>query len=140
IAVDATPGRAYVKADEEMLGRALGNLVDNAVHYSSDGSHVLCRLYAQDSGWVIEVKDKGRGMTQQQLAGLFEPFRRFDADAPGNPEGSGLGLALVRAVVLRHGGRIDVDSVPGEGSVCRISRLGRFFGGAGRRWRWPARL
>src|SRR5690606_21334644 len=53
IAVDATPGRAYVKADEEMLGRALGNLVDNAVHYSSDGSHVLCRLYAQDSGWVI---------------------------------------------------------------------------------------
>lgn len=139
VALDAVPGKAYVMADEEMLGRAFGNLVDNAIHYSPDGSHVSCRLYARNASWVVEVRDRGRGMTREQQARLFEPFRRFDVDAPGNPEGSGLGLALVRAVVLRHGGRVEASSAPGEGSVFRVSLAGLASGGAGRRARRPAR-
>lgn len=139
VAVDAAPGESLVLADGDMLGRALGNLVDNAIHYSPDGAHVLCRLRAQGADWVVEVKDKGRGMAKEQLARLFEPFRRFDVDAPGNPEGSGLGLALVRTVVLRHGGRVEVDSAPGQGSVFRVILPGRSAGGAARLWPRPGR-
>lgn len=120
VAVNAPEGGVYVMADSELLGRALGNLVDNAIHYSPDGSHVLCRLYQQGVDWVVAVQDKGRGLTQEQQAGLFEPFRRFDVDAPGNPDGSGLGLALVRAVAIRHAARLEVNSTPGQGSVFRV--------------------
>lgn len=120
VAVEAVSRKAYVMADSEMLGRALGNLVDNAIHYSPDGSHVLCRLYPQGGHWVVAVQDKGRGMTAEQQAALFEPFRRFDMDAPGNPDGSGLGLALVRAVAIRHAAKVEVTSAPGQGSVFRV--------------------
>ena len=131
IAVQAPSDQAYVSADGDMLGRALGNLIDNAIHYSPDGTHVLCRLYRQNEAWVVAIQDQGRGMTaEQQAAGLFEPFRRFDVDAPGNPEGSGLGLAFVQAVALRHGGRIEVQSEPGHGSVFRFIFSDRLFGGA----------
>ena len=130
VAVDAASGTAHVMADGEMLGRALGNLVDNAIQYSPDGAQVLCRLYARAGRWVVAVKDQGRGMTAEQQARLFEPFRRFDVDAPGNPDGSGLGLALVRTVVLRHGGRIEVESARGKGSVFKVSLPGRPDSGA----------
>lgn len=121
---DSVP--AYVLADESMLSRALGNLIDNAIHYSASGTRVVCRLYEQGQSHVVAIRDQGRGMTTEQQAGLFEPFRRFDADAPGNPDGSGLGLAFVQAVVRRHGGRIELTSEPGRGSEFRISVLGCF--------------
>lgn len=136
---DVTAGPAMVSADEDMLARALGNLVDNAIHYSPDGSRVWCSLHAQGAHWVAQVKDEGRGMTQEQQHRLFEPFRRFDVDAPNNPEGSGLGLALVRAVVLRHGGRVAVQSARGKGSAFRVSLRALGFDGLGRRWRRPER-
>src|SRR5690606_14566434 len=139
IAVDATPGRAIVQADGDMLGRALGNLVDNAVHYSPDGAHVLCRLYAEANHWIVSVKDKGRGLSADQQARLFEPFQRFDVDSPGNPEGSGLGLALVHTVVQRHGGRVEVESARGHGSVFRVILPVRRDVDAAHRWRRPAR-
>jgi len=139
VAVDASMGQAIVAADGEMLGRAFGNLVDNAIHYSPDGAHVMCRLYAQGSNWAVSIKDKGRGMTADQQAQLFEPFRRFDVDSPGNPEGSGLGLALVRAVVQRHGGRVEVESARGKGSVFRVILPARPGDGAAHRWRRPER-
>ena len=137
--MDDVQGPALVMADEEMLGRALGNLIVNAIQYSPRGARVSCRLQRDGSGFVVEIRDSGRGMTPEQQKFLFEPFRRFDAGTPGNPDGSGLGLALVRAVILRHGGRIDVDSVPGKGSVFRLSLLGLPSDDATPRWRLPGR-
>lgn len=130
---------ALVSGDGEMLGRALGNLIVNAIQYSPSGSAVLCRLQTRGAHQVIEIKDTGRGMTPEQQVSLFEPFRRFDVNAAGNPEGSGLGLALVRAVILRHGGRIEVESAPGKGSVFRLSLWGLAFDDAEPRWRPPGR-
>lgn len=137
--LDDVRGPAMVMADEEMLARALGNLIANAIEYSPQGARVWCRLKSRGSDWVIEVQDTGRGMTPQQQALAFEPFRRFEVDSPGNPEGSGLGLAFVRAVMLRHDGHIEVDSAPGKGSVFRLSLSGLASYDAGPLWRLPGR-
>ncbi|WP_397475982.1 CHASE2 domain-containing protein [Pusillimonas sp.] len=137
--LDGVRGPARVMADEEMLGRALGNLIANAIQYSSQGSRVWCRLQAREPYWVVEVQDTGRGMTPEQQVFLFEPFRRFDENVPDNPDGSGLGLAFVRAVVLRHAGRVEVDSTPGEGSVFRLRLLGLASDDAGLQERLPGR-
>jgi len=124
---------AFIMADEDLVRRALGNLVTNAIQYSPENSRIWCRLHGRGNEWVVEIEDKGRGMTADQLAGLFQPFRRFDVEAPDNPAGTGLGLALVRAVILRHGGRIDVESLPGQGSTFRVSLPALASGGVAHR-------
>lgn len=111
---------APVQGDHDMLGRALGNLVDNAIKYSPADSRVLCRLGAQARYWVVEIQDQGRGMDQAQLATLFTPFVRLDEDRPDNPPGAGLGLAFVKAVITRHGGTIEAASRPGAGSIFTV--------------------
>lgn len=116
--------QAAMEGDRDMLGRALGNLVDNAIKYSPADSRVLCRLGAQARHWVVEIQDQGRGMDQAQLATLFTPFVRLDEDRPDNPPGAGLGLAFVKAVITRHGGTIEAASCPGLGSTF-IVRLPR---------------
>ncbi|HLU20670.1 MAG TPA: CHASE2 domain-containing protein [Pusillimonas sp.] len=121
ISVEGVERPAFTMADEDQLRRALGNLVTNAIQYSPQDGRIWCRLRGQGSEWVIEIEDKGRGMAADQISRLFHPFRRFDAEVPDNPAGIGLGLALVRAVVLRHGGRISVESQPGQGSTFRVS-------------------
>jgi len=121
VAFDSQAVQARVMAEEGMLARAFGNLLDNAINYSPDGSHVLCRLTRQGAHWVAAVQDKGRGISAEQQAQLFVPFRRLHDGAPGNPVGSGLGLAFVHAVVLRHGGAIAVQSTEGRGSTFSVT-------------------
>jgi signal transduction histidine kinase len=118
---------APMEGDRDMLGRALGNLVDNAIKYSPADSRVLCRLEAHAGYWVLAIRDQGRGMDQAQLATLFTPFVRLDEDKPDNPPGAGLGLAFVKAVINRHGGTIEAASRPGEGSTFTV-RLPRKSG------------
>lgn len=121
VAVAGVERPAFTMADEDLLRRALGNLITNAIQYSPGNSQIWCRLHGRGSERVIEIQDQGRGLSSEQLARLFQPFRRFDVEVSDNPTGVGLGLALVHAVVLRHGGRIEVDSQPGQGSTFRIS-------------------
>ncbi|MBV6304181.1 CHASE2 domain-containing protein [Candidimonas humi] len=111
---------APMEGDREMLGRALGNLVDNAIKYSPADSRVLCRLGTHSGYWVLTVQDHGRGMDRTQLATLFTPFVRLDEDHPDNPPGAGLGLAFVKAVITRHRGTIEADSQPGLGSTFTV--------------------
>ena len=120
ILFEADADQAYVHADPAMLARAFGNLIDNAVKYSPPGSTVRCRLSAGQEGWRVMVEDRGRGMSPDEQALLFKPFKRFGEDAPGNPGGSGLGLAFVQAVVARHGGSIQVASAKGQGSTFTV--------------------
>jgi signal transduction histidine kinase len=117
---DVPPGQAYMNGDESMMARALGNLVDNAIKYSADGTTVTCRLARQGVSWRITIADQGRGMDPGSLPELFTPFRRLDEDTAGNPAGSGLGLAFVKTVVTRHGGTISVASEPGRGTTFTV--------------------
>jgi two-component system, OmpR family, sensor histidine kinase MprB len=96
------------------LGRAVNNLIDNAVKYSPPGSPVEIAL----AGGELEVRDHGRGISAEDLPHVFDRFYR-GAESRGRP-GSGLGLAIVRQVVEQHGGTISAEGAPGGGTVIRM--------------------
>ncbi|MCA0241781.1 MAG: PAS domain-containing protein [Proteobacteria bacterium] len=108
-----------VQADPVRLRQVLLNLLSNAIKYNQGGGRVQVSTQANDDGWRLLVADTGRGIEAESLRLLFEPFQRLDADASGI-RGSGIGLAVSRALVLQMGGRIEVDSTPGEGSVFSV--------------------
>ena len=107
-----------VTGDRSLLTRALINLIDNAVKYSPDGGTVTCALAAESGMAVCTIADRGRGMTAEDLARIYQPFQRA---GDHGARGAGLGLALVRAVVERHGGRVDHASAPGEGTMVTLA-------------------
>jgi signal transduction histidine kinase len=107
-----------VTADPELLGEILSRLVDNAIRFVRHGTAARVTLGAREHapGWCrIEVADRGIGVPEEQQARIFAPFHRAAA-AEGFP-GAGLGLAVCRRIVARHGGEIGVEANPGGGSV-----------------------
>ena len=108
-----------VLGDGTRLRQVLLNLLSNAVKYNRHGG--LVRVDAERDGhWVrLRVADTGRGLSPAQLSQLFEPFNRLGADR-GAIEGSGIGLAIVKALVERMGGTVQVRSREGEGSVFEL--------------------
>lgn len=102
--------------DPDRVRQILDNLLSNAAKYSPDGGEILVTL--EDAGGVarVSVRDRGIGIPPDRLPGVFERFYRVAA--PGEPvAGLGLGLAITRALVEAHGGRIGVASRPGRGST-----------------------
>ncbi|MGC0419022.1 sensor histidine kinase [Embleya sp. AB8] len=104
--------------DPDLLELALENLVGNAVKYSDPGCAIELRAFAEDGHVVVEVADTGRGIRADELPSVWEELVR-GSDARGTP-GSGLGLALVQAVVVRHGGNTELRSRPESGTVVRL--------------------
>jgi signal transduction histidine kinase/CHASE2 domain-containing sensor protein len=106
-----------VLADADLLSRAIGNLVSNAVKYSPPKTEVVISARNAASGVSIEVADQGYGIPEGSVDRVFEKFYRVprvqDVDVPG----TGLGLALVREIAELHGGSVAVRSSVGTGSV-----------------------
>lgn len=135
VSVQAAAGGLHVRADLQRLRQVLLNLLSNAVKYNRPGGWVQVRsqrvpFARRPPAWrsvseggldavMLSVTDSGRGMTAQQLAHLFEPFNRLGAES-GPVQGMGIGLAIVRQLVGRLGGHVEVSSTPGEGSEFRV--------------------
>jgi signal transduction histidine kinase len=119
IVVDCAPELPPVDADPDALERILANLVSNAVKYSPRGSEV--RLGARRAGAMVEVevRDRGVGIPDDALARIFEPYYR--AAETSTVRGTGLGLAVVKALVEAHGGAIHVESARGVGTRVTVS-------------------
>ncbi|HET9685229.1 MAG TPA: ATP-binding protein [Gemmatimonadaceae bacterium] len=115
--LDRTLGAA-VYANEEQLVQVFMALLINAMDAMQERGTVELRTRPSDDGTSVlaEVVDHGEGIRRADIPKLFEPF--FTTKAPGR--GTGLGLSICYAIVAEHGGRIEVDSTPGEGSVFRI--------------------
>jgi len=109
---------ALVMADQSLLTRALFNLLENAIKYSPAGSRISVRVSCANDWLTCEITDQGRGIAAEELPELFSQYRRF-ASAHGN-DGLGLGLSMVKAVVDRHGGRIECQSKVGQGTTFRL--------------------
>lgn len=108
---------APVFADEDRLAQVLSNLLDNALKYSPPGRHVEVRVRAEESDAVVEVRDLGVGLTQDQVARLFKPFGQVQEEM-AQKSGTGLGLYIARGIVEGHGGRLDCRSDgPGQGAT-----------------------
>ncbi|HSW07077.1 ATP-binding protein [Aquabacterium sp.] len=103
-------------ADRKRLRQVLLNLLSNAIKYNRRGGQVRVQAAAREAGWLLlEVRDTGVGLTETEIAQLFQPFNRL-SQARSTIEGSGIGLAVTHALVALMGGRIEVQSTPGRGS------------------------
>jgi signal transduction histidine kinase len=111
IAVACEPALPRVDADPDAFERVLTNLISNAIKYSPVGSEIRVAARALVSAVAIDVADSGRGILPEALGRIFEPYYRAP-DAAGAARGTGIGLAVVKALVEAHGGAISVESAP----------------------------
>ncbi|WP_092314253.1 CHASE2 domain-containing protein [Cupriavidus alkaliphilus] len=118
--IDLPDDPAVLQGEPALLVRAIANLVSNAIKFSPAGGTVTVSLTRAAERFVVAVQDHGPGIAVADQARLFEPFARLHEGQQGAPEGTGLGLVLVRAVAERHGGQASVRSQPGMGAVFRI--------------------
>ncbi len=108
-------------ADHEYLRAALSQLLDNAIKFSdTPGSRVVLRATADDREVHFAVQDWGRGIPEPELEKIWTPFYQIERSVHED-QGAGSGLAIVRGIVNLHGGRVGVESKPGEGSTFTIS-------------------
>ncbi|MCK4274456.1 MAG: HAMP domain-containing histidine kinase [Dehalococcoidales bacterium] len=105
-----------IHGDGQRLEQVLLNLMNNATKFTPEGGNITVRVRKQDTGLVIAVHDDGIGIAKEEQESIFKPYSRLSSDTRRHP-GLGLGLALAKQVVELHGGRIWVDSEPGEGST-----------------------
>ena len=109
-----------VRADREKLSHVLGNLVGNAIHFTSSGGRVWVaarlREGAHGAELLVEVGDTGIGIAPEHHDLVFREFAQVDSSASRHHHGTGLGLTIARKLVELHGGRIWVESRLGEGS------------------------
>jgi PAS domain S-box-containing protein len=105
--------------DPQRLRQVLVNLLSNAVKYNRPGGQVRIDFNVDADKVRLELADTGLGMTQEQLAHLYEPFNRLGRER-GGVEGTGIGLALTRQLVLRMNGELQIDSMLGRGTTARL--------------------
>ncbi len=109
-----------VLGDADRLTQAFGNLLGNAARYTPAGGGVTVALRREGDEAVVAVADTGIGIQPEDLGRVFVRFWRADAARSRATGGLGVGLAMVKEIVERHGGRIAVESTPGAGSVFTI--------------------
>jgi signal transduction histidine kinase len=111
------PSAGYrIRADRDALGRAIWNLLDNAVKYSPEHHMVWVDATPQDTRLGITVRDEGMGIPRAEQSAIFEKFARGTSSREGGVKGTGLGLAMVKHIVAAHGGEVQLESVEGKGS------------------------
>ena len=116
--VDRVP---RLQGDRARLAQVLDNLVSNGLKFTPSGGRVEVRLSAQDGAAILEVEDTGLGIPVDEQERLFERFFRSSNAAENAIPGTGLGLTITKAIVERHGGRIEVDSAENTGTTVRVS-------------------
>ncbi len=120
------PPELRARMSPHLLEQAVVNLVDNAIKYSDRGTEIRVEANGPAPGpddapeVTLEVSDHGIGIEPRHLPRLFERFYRVDKARSRELGGTGLGLSIVKHITLSHGGRVSVDSTPGQGSTFRI--------------------
>jgi PAS domain S-box-containing protein len=112
---------ADVNGDFYRLVQVVENLVTNAIKFTGPGGTIEVRVIAGDSAGIIEVRDTGVGVTDQEIGQLFERLYRGPGAIASQAQGAGLGLSIVKAIVEAHDGTVEVESEVGVGTVFRIA-------------------
>lgn len=110
-----------ITIDRKRITQVMQNLVSNSIKYKKSEGMVFVHFNVEGSSLIISVKDNGRGIAASDLPFIFNRFYRGDAARTQNIPGSGLGLCIVQDIVERHGGRIECDSVLGNGTEMSFS-------------------
>ncbi len=118
--VDAPPGLADINVDPDRMAQVLGNLINNALRYSSRGDEIVLSAEQTEAGTTLRVHDRGTGISEADLPHIFDRFYRGDASRHTDNGESGLGLAIAKSIVEAHSGAIQVESTPGKGATFSI--------------------
>lgn len=114
-------GTASLLGDPVLFRRAVSNLLSNSLKYTPRGGEIVVSArQAGDRSVEVEVTDNGCGIDGEDLPKIFDRFYRVAAVRQLDPQGSGLGLSIVKAIMDLHGGRVDIASRPGEGTTVRL--------------------
>jgi two-component system phosphate regulon sensor histidine kinase PhoR len=120
LAVDLDDNLPTIKGNADYIERAIANLIDNASKYSPEGGRIQVTAKANGQYAIVEVTDNGIGIPPDDLPRVFERFYRVDRSRSREMGGTGLGLSIVKHVAQVHGGQIEVESTPGQGSTFRL--------------------
>ncbi len=110
-------GELSISVDRMLVQRALANLVSNALSHTRAGGTISLRAREKAGDLLVEVQDTGVGIPAEALPRIFDRFYRVDRARSSRSGGAGLGLAIVRGIVMMHGGSLDVRSKPGDGTT-----------------------
>ena len=117
---DFSPDLDPIVGDEAKLRQALSNLLDNAIKFTPSRGAIQITAKKDDKAVVVEVADTGMGIVPEDIPHVFERFYQADSSSTRVFGGAGLGLAICKEIVEAHGGRIEVESEIGKGSVFRV--------------------
>jgi two-component system, OmpR family, sensor kinase len=115
------PGTPEVVGDEPRIRQVLSNLVVNALQHTPTSADVIVRVGTDGDDAVVEVADKGPGMSQEDASRVFERFYRTDSSRARASGGTGLGLSIADSLVHAHGGLVTVTTAPGDGCCFRVT-------------------
>lgn len=110
-----------VQADSDRITQVLLNLLDNARRHTSAGGKINVGAGVKERFLLVSVQDTGVGIAADDLSHIFERFYRADRSRTGATGGSGLGLSIVKAIIIAHGGTIWAESSPGQGTTIRFT-------------------
>ncbi len=113
-----TKGSGEIMADPLLFGRAVSNLVDNALRHTPDGGAIEISVRASGTGAEVLVTDNGSGIAEHNLPRVFDRF--FRGDVSRSSQGAGLGLALVKSIAALHGGAASIRSTMGRGTTVSL--------------------
>lgn len=119
VSLESAPGLAEVMIDCDMIRRVIINLLENALKYSPAGGPIQIELTPAGEFVQVSIRDQGPGIPEADQERVFEKFTRLRSKE--GPRGLGLGLAFCRLAVTSHGGRIWVESEPGQGSLFKFT-------------------
>lgn len=121
VQLELGPGLPDVEADAVLLRRALDNLLDNARKYSPPAEPIRVAAERRGEDLVVEVSDRGEGISPEDLERVFSPFYRVDRSRARATGGVGLGLPLARRIAEAHGGTLTARSAPGAGTTLTLT-------------------
>jgi two-component system, OmpR family, sensor histidine kinase KdpD len=117
IRVDISADLPLVSVDDVLIEQVFINLLENAAKYTPENSEILVTAFARDEKVIVEVADRGPGFAQGEEKRIWEKFYRGAAQGV---RGVGLGLAICRAIITAHGGKIEAENRPGGGALIRV--------------------
>ncbi len=119
VIINSACNDVFINGDREGLTEVFSNIVENAIKYNKPQGTIDIRINDINGYAVVNVADTGIGIPEDEIKKIFDRFYRVDSSR-GQTIGSGLGLSIVRAIVETHGGRIEVESTHGKGSIFKI--------------------
>ena len=113
-------GPVSIPGDAARLRQVFYNVIDNAIKYTPEGGSIEVRVEPRSQAAYVVVKDTGIGIPPEHLGRVFDRFYRVDKARSRDQGGTGLGLTIARSIVVAHGGRMELESNPGQGTTCTV--------------------